>query len=109
MRKILMVLILITAQIMGEVVQNFENTLTQEERFEMLFGKTVVHLRRVVQSRPSRVARNTRVPELKMAPTVEEKQKLCSRERMTYHRKNRTAREALSRESRQSIYITLNY
>ncbi len=109
MRKILIVLLLITIHSMGKSSQKSEIPLTQEERFEMLFGKTMLHLRTVVKSRPARVARNTRVPELHMAPMVEEKQELVSRNRMAYHRNARTARKVCSQQRRHSLYITFNY
>ncbi len=94
---------------MGESVQKDETALTQEERFEMLFGETMLTLRTMEKSRPSRVARSTRVPELHMAPMVEEKQKLVSRKRMTYHRMARVSRTELPRQRRSNLYITLNY
>jgi hypothetical protein len=61
MRKIFMVLVLITISSMGASLQVKEVLLTQEERFEMLFGKAMLGSRTLLESRPARLKRKTRV------------------------------------------------
>lgn len=109
-----MVLVFITISVMGESLQEKEVTLTQEERFEMLFGKAMVNLRTLSESRPSRLQRNTRVEEtqrklVKTALTVEEKYELLFGRAMTQNRISRTSRLGCDGVKRANLYLSMKY
>ena len=120
MKKILVLLSFVIVAAMGESDYIIGENLSQEERFEMLFGKTALQFHEIRQSRKSRTTRNDR--ELKSNRRVsedkviehcslsqDEKYELLFGKRSSTSRVARTSRFIFPRQARYSLYVSLNY
>jgi len=119
MKKILMLLAFVVVSAMGETNEEIEKQLSQEERFEMLFGKTTLKFNEIRQSRTLRSTRNKRVYErsrvinepklLTLSSLREERYEMLFGKRLLTERVARTTRFLFPRQARQSLYVTLNF
>jgi len=114
-KKILLLLSFLIVAATGESNYEIGENLSQEERFEMLFGKTALQFHEIRQSRKSRTTRNDR--EIKSNRQViehcslskDEKYELLFGNRSLTSRVARTARFIFPRQARYSLYVSLNY
>jgi hypothetical protein len=120
MKKILVLLSFVIVAAMGGSDCEIGENLSQEERFEMLFGETSLQFHEIRQSRKSRTTRNDReiksnrlVSEDKVIElsslTQNEKYELLFGNTMPTARVARTSRFIFPRQARQSLYVSLNY
>jgi 2-methylaconitate cis-trans-isomerase PrpF len=115
MKKILMILAFSLVSAMGETNYEAEENLSQKERFEMLFEKTAIHFHEIRKTRKSRTARNvrevksTRLISKVLRLTRAEKYKLLFGNTLRATRVARTARLIFPRQTRHSLYVSLNY
>jgi len=113
MKKILVLLSFVIVAAMGESDYKIGENLSQEERFEMLFGKTALQFHEIRQSRKSRTTRNDR--EIKSnviehcSLSKDEKYELLFGNRSLTSRVARTSRFIFPRQARYSLYVSLNY
>ena len=130
MKNILMCLAFVIVSAMGETdykletikteTTEIEKQLSQEERFNMLFGKTGLNFNEIRKSRANRSTRNSRkivskrlVTDVKIVDasklTYEERYELLFGKAIPSQRIARTTRLIFPRHARQSLYVTLNF
>ena len=125
MKNILMCLAFVIVSAMGETDYKLETTkiekqLSQEERFNMLFGKTGLNFNEIRKSRANRSTRNSRkvvstrlINDEKIVDarklTYEERYELLFGKAIPSQRIARTTRLIFPRHARQSLYVTLTF
>ncbi len=125
MKNIFMCLAFVIVSAMGETNHQIEKNkiekhLSEEEKFEMLFGKTTLQFNVIRQARKSRNNRNKRVTHLNRVIvedkrhvvstlTQDEKYNMLFGKTFLTKRVARTARFVLPRQARHSLYVTLNF
>ena len=125
MKNIFMCLAFVVVSAMGETNYKIETikvekNLSQEERFNMLFGKTTLQFNVIREKRANRSIRNSRKivsQRLENDKKILDESKLTSEERYELlfgkaspkQRIARTTRLTFPRQARQSLYVSLKF
>jgi len=119
MKNILICLTFVVVSAMGETnykieKNEIETQLTQEEKFNMLFGETGLSFHEIRKKRTSRNIRNNRVFRTSNIIEVshltqEERYELLFGKTLLRKRVARTARFIFPRQARRSLYLTANF
>jgi hypothetical protein len=118
-KNILICLAFVVVSAMGETNNKIDETkiernLSQEERFNMLFGKTGLSFHQIRKERDKRHTRSNRVieNEIKVIDitllTQEERYELLFGKKELRQRVARTTRFIFPRQARRSLYISCN-
>ena len=125
MKNILMCLAFVVVSAMGETnykieKNEIETQLSQEERFNMLFGETTLQFQGVRESRTNRNSRNNRTMTVSRvlsedealdlsSLTQEEKYQMLFGETILTSRVARTSRLIFPRQARHNLFVSLNF